>query len=404
MSQRARSESPLVVEFWADSSRTEQNPLFSATMARKRVEQDSLLLANRIRLLRAEEDKTRKKIRETEQKTQEIVELRRRNEERRLAREAEEARRDAVEQELRDRQLREREELQLKLQMRQRILLEQKVDMSSEARHEREARRQAIEAQREEAEAEILAKRERVRTSLAAATRSRSKSESAKQELARDAARERALREEEERRACATDISRMEREEAELLQRLQLSQERHRMAFLRLEDALRQSGLSHAGGSVSSAHGPPLVAEGRRQLTSSPCGGSVGGASSGSTGHDGKMGGPSPGAAGSARPPRPRGVPSAGLAAASTEAGAAARPDSAPKASTRRRPPCPPCAGSASSCSTASGADSGCGGAGSGRSTPSSASTLQITYTTVDGLQLHIPAEDDLDLAGLLSG
>jgi len=40
---------------------------------------------------------------------------------------------------------------------------------------------------------------------------------------------------------------------------------------------------------------------------------------------------------------------------------------------------------------------------GSGQSTPSS-SAHQIRYTTVDGLQLDIPAEEDLDLAALLNG
>lgn len=48
------------------------NPVFDATRARKKAEQDSILLANRIRLLRAEDAQTRKKIVETEKKTQEI--------------------------------------------------------------------------------------------------------------------------------------------------------------------------------------------------------------------------------------------------------------------------------------------------------------------------------------------
>ena len=46
-------------------SSARSNPLFDATRARKKAEQDSILLANRIRLLRAEEARTRKKISET---------------------------------------------------------------------------------------------------------------------------------------------------------------------------------------------------------------------------------------------------------------------------------------------------------------------------------------------------
>ncbi|CAK0882150.1 unnamed protein product, partial [Prorocentrum cordatum] len=63
-------------------------PAFSSALsARKRAEQDAVLLANRIRLLRAEEENTRKKIRETEKQTTDILEARRRNEEHRLVKE-----------------------------------------------------------------------------------------------------------------------------------------------------------------------------------------------------------------------------------------------------------------------------------------------------------------------------
>jgi hypothetical protein len=42
----------------------------------------------------------------------------------------------------------------------------------------------------------------------------------------------------------------------------------------------------------------------------------------------------------------------------------------------------------------------------SGHSTPSSAvaAAVAITYTTVDGTQLDIPPEEDLDLGKLLNG
>lgn len=47
---------------WRPLGSARSNPLFDATRARKKAEQDSILLANRIRLLRAEEARTRKKI------------------------------------------------------------------------------------------------------------------------------------------------------------------------------------------------------------------------------------------------------------------------------------------------------------------------------------------------------
>merc|ERR1719436_568842 len=98
MSSRSRSES----SFLGDS-KPEHYPLFNATAARKRAEQDAMLMANRIRLLRAEDERTRKKIAETEKKTREIIDVQRRNEERRLAKEAQELRQEAMEKELRER-------------------------------------------------------------------------------------------------------------------------------------------------------------------------------------------------------------------------------------------------------------------------------------------------------------
>merc|ERR1719335_1064274 len=56
--------------------------LFAAAISRKRAEQDAMLLANRINLLRAEEKKAQKKIEETKKRANEILELRKRNEDR----------------------------------------------------------------------------------------------------------------------------------------------------------------------------------------------------------------------------------------------------------------------------------------------------------------------------------
>mmetsp|Transcript_21874 Transcript_21874/g.47712 ORF Transcript_21874/g.47712 Transcript_21874/m.47712 type:complete len:149 (-) Transcript_21874:11-457(-) len=122
-----------------------KSQLCHAASARKRAEQDSILLANRIRLLKAEEEKTKKKIRETEKKTHEILELRKKAEERRLAKEAEEARREAEEREWREWQQREREEHLQKKKEGQKAIQDQRQGISAAVRNERETNRQAIE-------------------------------------------------------------------------------------------------------------------------------------------------------------------------------------------------------------------------------------------------------------------
>jgi len=271
MAGRSRSESPWLCDSPSLSehqSRLDANPLYNVVVSRKRAEQDSILLANRIRLLRAEEEKTRKKTKETEKKTQEILELRRRSEERRVAKEAEDARREAEERELRSRQMQEREEQNRKLSERQRSILEQKTDMSSAVRSEREANMQAVEEQRLMEAADVMAKAEKVRATAQAAARSRARSEGAKHELAQGIVQERMVREDDIRRTKALEIERMESEEAQLISRLQQSQERHRAAYLRLENALQHNG----GGSVPASHpGTP----GARSAKGLSCGTSV---------------------------------------------------------------------------------------------------------------------------------
>lgn len=374
----------------------DQCPLFSATAARKRAEQDAMLLANRIRLLRQEEDKTKKKIRETEQKTQDIIELRRRNEERRLAKEAEDARREAEELEFRTRMNLNRGDHQQKIQDKVQALQERNAAISGSVRREREINKHVVEEQRMLEEAEALARAERIRETVQAVSKSRARSEGARQEAAKDAVRERLLREEDARRARLTDIERMEREEAELIARLQQSQERHRLAFMQLEDVLRQNGQPSVGGTPKAARLEFPSSEGR--------------SASGSSGKGD-----------TARPPRPRGLqgPQAAPAASATSQFVAfgsapsgqlvARPASG--RSSGRRPsaeggmtPKPKQSLSClSSCSTAASVAEGRAAENSGHSTPCSASAPQITYTTVDGLQLDIPPEEDLDLAGLLN-
>ena len=69
---------------------SEAKALFVASTGRKRAEQDSVLLDNRLKLLRAEEARARAKIAETEGKAAEIIEMRQRNLSLREKREAEE--------------------------------------------------------------------------------------------------------------------------------------------------------------------------------------------------------------------------------------------------------------------------------------------------------------------------
>lgn len=406
-------------------------PLFNANNARRRAEQDSILLANRIRLLRNEEEKARRKIRETEGKTKEIIDVRRRCDESRRMREADDARREALECELRAKAAGVREEQQRKIQMAQRDLLRQKAIASAAQKQEREAHKQFIQHEQDEATAEAAAKALRVRKELQASERQRARSEGARLEAGRANFQEKLAREEDARRSNQQLISRMEKEEADLIQRLQRSQERHRVAFAQLEDAL-------AGGSPTPNGGSPSQ-NGGASASSSRCPSSLDHVpvSELPTSTVGKTNSLSASSCASisvetrataSRPPRPRVSASPSPAPAVVSAAARVtprrRPTSAPRAAS-----VPPLRSSVPSklhgggygkgvsalrdnsatsiCSTASGGlgpESAASGPGSGLSTPSSAAPAPITYTTMDGMQLEIPPEEDLDLDKLLSG
>lgn len=421
-------------------------PLFSAQIARKRAEQDSILLANRIRLLRKEEERTRKKTVETEQKTHELLEVRRRNEERRALREAEQAHREAEEREIRAQMNQMRDQHTRKLEEKQRVIMSKITDSSKAVRHDRELHNKHIQQEREEALAELAAKTEKVRKMQLAAARSRARSEAAKKDLAKSGVEDRIDREEQLRMERFKEIEKMEREEATLLSKLQMSQERHRAAFLQLEDALKQtdagcqppsatqlrppssrsSSASTPSGTGSSLRANVLDSGAARAAAALAATGAAAAASVSAS------------ARGSiSRPPRPRGpaavthhppaVPaSAGatsgrasslsaLGAVSSSAGPRRQPprrsatcetglSTSTNETKREQQPVPEKA--MSSCSTASGGTvSRQSGGGSGRSTPSSPSPANraITYTTVDGMELNIPTEEDLDLASLLN-
>lgn len=436
MAGRPRSESPLLDDDRGNADYLRQpelggacsertGVLFNASAARKRADQDSMLLANRIRLLRAEEAKTRKKIEDTEKKTKEVIEGRRRNEDRRLARESYQEQKDAAIDEFRRLQQMGRGDQKSKIADKQKMMWEENKKAGDLLRKQREVDRQALDNFKDVVAAEAYARADQVRLTSQAAARSRARSEGAKQEMAKDLVRERMLREEDERRARLAEIDRMEKEEAELMARLERSQARHQAAYLRLEDALRGSGQATSS--------PGLSPSGSGALSSSTKSLEVSqrasrGASSSSQSSLALQNGASarrrPGeftpqlaegaaqtsansaAAVSSRPPRPKGLP----------APSAARPSSAARQAAKAQQAIAACgdavdqlrqqnsSSAMSCCSTVSGAESGRGGAGgSGHSTPSSAAQ-QIRYTTVDGTQLEIPEEEDLDLAAILNG
>lgn len=124
-----------------------QEELAAAKEARKLVEQDAQLLANRIALLKQEEEKAWKKIRQTKTRAQEIVALRAENEQRVLERQAAAEELTAQQREVVDRHHLEK---QLQRKARERLAAEKEKEKrraaaevkASKLKHKKEVERQ----------------------------------------------------------------------------------------------------------------------------------------------------------------------------------------------------------------------------------------------------------------------
>lgn len=218
-----------------------QASLTSAKEARKRTELDAQLLANRIALLKQEEEKAWKKIEETRKRASEIMELRKQNEQKFAAkehfykakwesiraaqaqnaqqREKAKAIRDQTRQGLMEQKAQNAKSAK---EASQRILNEKK-ERESQEKHANMERSAYLKARREDANRKLeekrLAQLEKFREDYEART--------AQEELLRQ----------------RTDslVAKMEKEEMELIQRLQNTQSIQRSAYEELEMALGQN-------------------------------------------------------------------------------------------------------------------------------------------------------------------
>eukprot|EP00928_Gymnodinium_smaydae_P046762 TRINITY_DN3117_c0_g2_i1.p1 TRINITY_DN3117_c0_g2~~TRINITY_DN3117_c0_g2_i1.p1 ORF type:complete len:279 (-),score=98.37 TRINITY_DN3117_c0_g2_i1:52-822(-) len=244
-----------------DLSRSQMNAnLTSAKESRKRAELDAQLLANRIALLKQEEEKAWKKIEETRKRANEITELRTQNETKFAAKEnfykakwesirssqaqnaynrdKAKAIRDATKQSLAEARV---QNAQHTKNQSQQILLQKKERESQERQMNSERSnfiRQKKEAARRKLEEDRLMQLEKFREDY--------ESRTAQEELLR--ARTDAL------------VAKMEKEEMELIQRLQNTQSVQRNAYDELERALGAGGAVPGQASKDFGSGEPRPA------------------------------------------------------------------------------------------------------------------------------------------------
>eukprot|EP00811_Abedinium_folium_P033768 NODE_6706_length_1646_cov_7.094141.p1 GENE.NODE_6706_length_1646_cov_7.094141~~NODE_6706_length_1646_cov_7.094141.p1 ORF type:complete len:424 (+),score=107.91 NODE_6706_length_1646_cov_7.094141:135-1406(+) len=397
----------------ADFLRDNDVQVFDTAAMRKRAEQDALLLANRIRLLRTEEERARKKIYETEKRTHEVLSLRRRNGERRQQKEAADSQKESEESALRIQQQRERDEQHLRLMRAQQDVNGQRVAVSGAVRREREDNRACMKQNTELMMHEAKEKHDSIMSTQMEAAANRKRFEEDRINAARQTVEDKRRGEENETRQKLSLIDEMQREEAALIARLQRTQDHHRAAFLQLEDLLHSGpppdeAVSSLPLDAAPVPLPPIAPKQpqRRVVSRPPRLRPAPALVPTAPVRDAPRLAPAMGKVGrnlSAPPPRTHNTLSAAGAAATAARHVTVFADPASKFSAR-----PPLgaikAPSTASLSTASGLSSDAEAVA--RSIICSPSSMQqpITYTTVDGMQLAIGDEDELDLDALLNG
>lgn len=247
-----------------DLQRQYTNSMNSARAERKKVENDALLLANRIALLKQETAKAKRKIDETKKRTDNIQVLQMSNEERfrekhqmALAREEERSR---------NAELFEKSKVQMISATHQNIskVLRMKQAEVETVKSARQQHAEMIAQQREQEKAKAYASKLAIQQQREALRKKREAEAEAKREQIRIQFEDKLRKEEQERLRRLQEVERMEQIELELINELQRVQQSQKQAYEELESQLQQSkvnfltqarALASSNGNLSSRSG-----------------------------------------------------------------------------------------------------------------------------------------------------
>lgn len=223
---------------------SEQTKLTEAKQMRKRADEDARLLANRIALLKQEEQKAQKKIEETRRKAQEILNLRNRNTE--LLRKKEEERLQKEEQERQRLEELKRFKESKQSNNYQKNMIRQNRAIS-EANSIKANRKQNLEIIQNFKHQDLVQKatmRNLIKSQKREAEEKKKKFERDRLEKTRLETEKKIEQENKMRRLREEEVAKMEQEELELIQKLQNTQLLQKSAYEELENALAgQMGL-----------------------------------------------------------------------------------------------------------------------------------------------------------------
>lgn len=228
-----------------------QANLTAAREARKRAELDAQLLANRIALLKQEEEKAWKKIEETKKRAAEIVKLREQNEQKFSAKEQFYKQKWESIRAAQATNAQQREKAKAIREQTRHGLMEQKL-MNAQSTKQQSQHMLLQKKEREAAERQAnLERSSYLKQRKDEAKRRMEEERMAQLEKYREDYEARAAQEEMLRASTDALVAKMEKEEMELIQRLQNTQTVQRNAYEELEAALGQTSQQ-----ISSSRGP----------------------------------------------------------------------------------------------------------------------------------------------------
>jgi len=227
--------------------------LVRARQARKQSEEELRALENRVLLLRKEEERARQRIQQTKKRAEEILRMREENLRRKKILERERARvtldtdPEAVKQRFLEKELR-------KAKHRKNIknAYDEKRDNAQKFRSEKKQFERNLTIQKRVSQEEARRKREQIRSEHEEALRKLHAEREKKRKDARTEYNRKIKAEIQVIRTCQTKGERLEQLEAELIARLNHTQEVQHRAYKELEEALMRRGKSQASSHGSS--------------------------------------------------------------------------------------------------------------------------------------------------------
>lgn len=213
--------------------------LRASKKARQRADEDAKLLENRIKLLKQEESKARKKISETKKRAKDIMSTKKRNLEQRKKKKELIHKRQHDDKNLAIRNQNMKEEIERKKKEKGSEIDTQRREDAERLRQEKREQEELVEMYKQQEQLKNTSMKQMIRNSEKEAEENRKREYSIKKAKARSNLDEKVLKENSRRIEHEQMVAKMEREELELIHRLQNTQTVQKAVYNELEEALK---------------------------------------------------------------------------------------------------------------------------------------------------------------------